>query len=173
MGRIAKGWIIRPRGVSGTYYVRFAHEGRRVEESTGARDPVEAAKRAAEIYAAHVTGRRPRGGVSVNPRLPLDELGGDGVIYSDDAPTIEMTRAELEELPEYSDYPPSDIRIGKRWRCNAAAFRPPVRATTCGVAYFFAPRAEWWLCEYVESEKPRCVVIKSARVRIVDAENCA
>lgn len=74
MGRVAKGWTIRPRGVSGTYYVRFAHEGRRVEESTGARDPVEAARRAAEIYAAHVTGRRPRGGVSVSPRLPLDEL---------------------------------------------------------------------------------------------------
>ena len=95
------------------------------------------------------------------------------MIYSDEVPTIEMTSAELVALPEYSCSSPTGVRIGKRWRHNTNAFRPPVRATICGVDFVVPWPAEWWLCEYAESKKPGYVDIKSARVRIVDAESCA
>ena len=83
MGRIAKGWTLRPRGKSGTLYVRFVHEGKRIEESTGTRDPDEAARRADETFAAYVTGRRRSVAERISPRLPLDELAAKWIASLD------------------------------------------------------------------------------------------
>lgn len=58
MGRVAQGWKLRQQTVDSPYYVRFRHAGRRIELSTGTKDPGEAATRAAQIYADRVTGRR-------------------------------------------------------------------------------------------------------------------
>lgn len=75
MGRRATGWRIRERD-NGTYEVRFTHEGRRHELALGTRDPDEAARRAPNVYAATITGRRPSGlkRREADPRTPLDEL---------------------------------------------------------------------------------------------------
>lgn len=59
MGRQAGGWKLRwVRGEPGvgTAYVRFTYKGTRYDESTRKRDPVEAARAAAEIYAKVVSG---------------------------------------------------------------------------------------------------------------------
>lgn len=54
MARHAEGWKIHcPEGRT-IYLVRFTHNGARVERSTGASDPREAAKAAALIYSDHI-----------------------------------------------------------------------------------------------------------------------
>jgi integrase len=56
MARHAEGWTIRlPEGRT-IWTVRFVHEGRSIEKSTGERDRGRASERAAEIYAKIVTG---------------------------------------------------------------------------------------------------------------------
>lgn len=55
MGRRAEGWKLRTKG--DTLFVRFRHEGRRYDRSTGTGDPVTAAREAARIYAETVSGR--------------------------------------------------------------------------------------------------------------------
>lgn len=60
MARYSEGWRIhRPPGRK-TYLVRFTHNGRRVERSTGRQDPEEAAKEAAKVYADHVQREPPK-----------------------------------------------------------------------------------------------------------------
>ncbi len=77
MGRRAEGWKLVPPDRNGTpfYYVRFrvpiagAAIGRRVERSTGEKEPKRAAREAARIYADEVHGRAPgNGGVEKNDR---------------------------------------------------------------------------------------------------------
>lgn len=58
MGRRAEGWALRRPDPEGPFYVRFTHQGRQREYSTGTRDSSEAAQRAAEKYAEIVLGRR-------------------------------------------------------------------------------------------------------------------
>lgn len=79
MARPTEGWELRPHdGRNGNITVRFTIPGKgQYEKSTGTRDPVEAAKRAAEIYAVALLGggeKRGRGGARVDPTLKLDEL---------------------------------------------------------------------------------------------------
>lgn len=57
MGRPREGWTLRPPKPGRKYFtVRFTHDGRQVEPSTGESDPVRAAERAAEIYARATSG---------------------------------------------------------------------------------------------------------------------
>lgn len=59
MGRRAEGWKLRkPRRPGGFWTVRFTHEGRQREFSTGATDAQEAEARAKLIYAEVVAGTR-------------------------------------------------------------------------------------------------------------------
>lgn len=72
MGRHAQGWKILWR--NGIAYVRFRHQRKRFDRSTGARTPAEAATRAADIYArclrgAHIPRRR-----IVTSSLSLEDL---------------------------------------------------------------------------------------------------
>jgi integrase len=57
MARRAEGWRLRPNNRTGIQEVRFTHQRRRFEISTGRRDPTEAAEEAKRIYAAVVSGR--------------------------------------------------------------------------------------------------------------------
>lgn len=60
MGRPREGWTLRPPKPGRKYHtVRFTHNGRQVEPSTGEADPVRAAERAAEIYAQATRGVAP------------------------------------------------------------------------------------------------------------------
>lgn len=59
MGRHAESWKLhKPRKAGGNYRVRFSHDGKRIDLSTCRRDPGEAGKEAARIYAEVVSGRR-------------------------------------------------------------------------------------------------------------------
>lgn len=72
MGRRAQGWkLVSRRGI---YSVRFLYRGKRVERSTGERDPHKAATKAAEIYARVVQGRPARGNPNVLSGKALDVL---------------------------------------------------------------------------------------------------
>lgn len=72
MGRHAEGWKLVWR--AGVAYVRFRHEGARVDRSTGARDAREAATRAADIYAKWIRGANvPRRKISAS-KLSLEDL---------------------------------------------------------------------------------------------------
>lgn len=64
-----------------------------------------------------------------------------------------MTRAELEQLAEYSCSIPTGTSLGKRWRCNRDAYRARV---TIGLHPFDGTPVlqplwppDWWLGEYV------------------------
>lgn len=75
MGRHPEGWKLRlPEGRT-TYVVRFTHNGRTVDRSTGRQDPREAGKEAARIYAEHVQ-REPARRIVVRrgDSPPLQEL---------------------------------------------------------------------------------------------------
>lgn len=74
MARHAEGWRLVPNQTSGIYHVRFRHEGQRYKFSTGARDPDEAASKAAAIYAEVVSGRRETVEVVRSSALALDVL---------------------------------------------------------------------------------------------------
>jgi integrase len=80
MARRAQGWKLHPRGK--VLWVRFTHEGERVERSTGERDAGPASARAAEIYAGWVSGRRHAGvgRVRVSDRAPVDELAAEWLV---------------------------------------------------------------------------------------------
>jgi integrase len=59
MGRHAEGFKLRqPGGAGTTYFVRFTHNGRQREFTTGTRDPGEASALAGQRYAEIVSGRR-------------------------------------------------------------------------------------------------------------------
>lgn len=72
MGRTAEGWKLRWH--HGIGYVRFRHQGRRREYSTGETDPGRAAERAAQIYAQTVSGRRRTVGPVAGAKSRLDEV---------------------------------------------------------------------------------------------------
>ena len=77
MGRTAQGWkLIPPRERTGTYHVRFTHEGKRHHCSTGCTNSRSAQKAAARIYAEVVSGRHrePTERVGAVAGRPLDEL---------------------------------------------------------------------------------------------------
>lgn len=77
MARIAEGWkLVWNRGIA---RVRFTLGGRRHSVSTRSRDPEQAARIAAKIYADFVSGRvkRSASGALVHPATPLDELCAD------------------------------------------------------------------------------------------------
>lgn len=75
MARRAEGWKIRKPEGRDTYEVRFTHNGRRVERSTGTGDPEEAQQAAARIYADYVQ-REPerRRAVRRGDSPPITEL---------------------------------------------------------------------------------------------------
>lgn len=72
MARPTEGWKLRRHGK--LYYVRFSHGGQRVELATGARDPEEAARRAARLYADHCVSKPRERLKSSDPRAPLAEV---------------------------------------------------------------------------------------------------
>ena len=74
MGRATEGWrVVAGRRKRDNLYVRFRHAGQRYYLSTGTRDPGDAARQAAAIYAEVVSGRR-RPEAAVSSRTPLPEL---------------------------------------------------------------------------------------------------
>lgn len=75
MARIAEGWRLRLPPGRTIHVVRFTHNGRTVDRSTGFADPEEAARAAARIYAEYVQrepGKRRR--VRRRDSPPLEEL---------------------------------------------------------------------------------------------------
>lgn len=79
MARTAEGWkLIWKRGIA---HVRFRLQGRRNEVSTRTRDPVEAARLAAQIYADFVSGSvsRAASGALIHPGTELAELCADWI----------------------------------------------------------------------------------------------
>ncbi len=76
MARNAEGWKLKwPRDIG---HVRFTHGGHRYEISTGERDPLRAAREAAQIYARTVSGRARRLS-RLKSTSPLDELVADWI----------------------------------------------------------------------------------------------
>lgn len=74
MARPAAGFTVRPHRITGIQQVRFTHQGRQLELSTGTRDPVAAAPEAARIYAEVISGRWVPGAVEgLRPGTALDE----------------------------------------------------------------------------------------------------
>lgn len=99
MARPTEGWTTRlPRG-STVHTVRFRHQGRTVERSTGERDPTRAAKAAARIYAAAQRGER----LPDQPRTPrrqgddLEELAAQWLKH-------EASRLDPETIATYAGY---------------------------------------------------------------------
>lgn len=72
MGRTAEGWKLLPR--RGIQYVRFRHNKRRYDVSTGERDPGKASAAAARIYAEIVGGRWRPVGAPAGPLAPLVDV---------------------------------------------------------------------------------------------------
>lgn len=76
MGRRAEGWSLELNS-SGYWRVRFTHNGRRRQVSTGARDRSEAERVAKQIYAEVVTGRAPSGPGSLAAREEIAVLAAE------------------------------------------------------------------------------------------------
>jgi integrase len=77
MARAVEGWKHFRDKRTGTYFVRFRHEGRRHNVATGERDSAAAAEAAARIYAEVVSGRWRQGkglGEVGVPGLPFTEV---------------------------------------------------------------------------------------------------
>lgn len=97
MARYAEGWRLRPlTGTRTVYVVRFTHNNRTVDRSTGRSDPGEASKEAAKIYADHVQ-REPakrvvvrKGDIPALSELVDSWLESDSTIDDDTAATWEV-----------------------------------------------------------------------------------
>jgi integrase len=76
MARGADGWRLRIDPRTGHHIVRFRHEGRRYNLSTGERDPARAAEKATAIYTQIVAGRRRPRRTLAEP-VPFDEVAAD------------------------------------------------------------------------------------------------
>lgn len=74
MGRGAEGWKLKTDERTGIKSVRFRHDGKRHDRSTGERDPAKARAEAAKIYARVVSGADARERVAVTSKLSLREL---------------------------------------------------------------------------------------------------
>lgn len=88
MARHTEGWRLRPDHRSGIQAVRFTHEGRRYEISTGRRDLAEATVEAKRIYAEVVSGRwRPDVALRahIDPSRPGEPLDETASLWLDDA----------------------------------------------------------------------------------------
>ncbi len=98
MGRPRKGWRLRdPRGPGDPFTVRFTDkEGRPRELTTGTRDPREAARVAADLYAKDLTTGLVVG-ARIDPTLPLDELLASWLA------DLEPTH-DVETIATYSGY---------------------------------------------------------------------
>lgn len=91
MGRTATGWKLRQRAPTHAFTARIWLNGRELERSTGTRDPQEAAREAARIYAAEVA-REPRKRQVRRGGLTLEELIAAWVVSLEsthDADTVE------------------------------------------------------------------------------------
>lgn len=75
MGRVAQGWKLKPTE-SGIYAVRFRHEGKRYDRSTGERDPRKARNKAIQIYTNITSGAEEPTARVAGQDLRLDELMG-------------------------------------------------------------------------------------------------
>lgn len=82
----------------------------------------------------------------------------DTAIKTGKTEPIQMTAAELRELPEYSCSLPTGTTIGKQWKCDYAAFgrKPPG-----------SPK-EWWMAEYVDDPAPDMVGIVWRRIIVIE-----
>lgn len=104
MARKAEGWKLRRDPRTGIYYVRFRHQGRRYEPTTGSRDPGEAGEAAATIYAEIVSGRRQRGLIAAKPGQLFETVGGAWVASRKGAViqrTLDMLTQHIGTLHEH------------------------------------------------------------------------
>ena len=102
MARPREGWKLRPPKTGRKFYtVRFTHEGRQVEPSTGETDAVRAAERAAEIYAQATRGVAP-----VQPRRLATALGGRqlGEVAASWLSEVDGTTLDRETARTYALY---------------------------------------------------------------------
>ena len=75
MGRPLQGWkLVAPRERAGAYHVRFTHNGRRYDRTTGCTNSRAAQKKAKEIYARIIAGQDTRDAGPGSVSRPLDEL---------------------------------------------------------------------------------------------------
>lgn len=70
---------------------------------------------------------------------------------------VTLTRREFADLGEYSCSLPTGTRIGKRWKRDANAYRPPVRTSVLGVEFVIPWPEDWILGEYIENPNPEMV----------------
>lgn len=103
MGRRAEGWKLCLDRRSGVYGVRWTRDGVRRYVSTGARDPEEAARAAASIYAASVSGRLRRRQGHVG-RHELDALGSRWIAEAEHALDSETSRTYQQYVAAWSDF---------------------------------------------------------------------
>ncbi len=88
MARTAEGWRLVQATNTGIYQVRFTQAGRRRTFSTGLRDPGEAAKVAAQIYADVISGRwAPGKAMTMLTGKPFDEVAA--LWLADIEPTVD------------------------------------------------------------------------------------
>jgi len=72
MARPKQGWRLRKHW--NRYFVRFTHDGQRIELPTGSGDPEEAAERAAKLYAEYHTGKPPVRVKAADPQSPVADV---------------------------------------------------------------------------------------------------
>ncbi len=72
MARPKQGWRLRKHW--NRYFVRFTHDGQRIELPTGSADPEEAAERAAKLYAEYHTGKPPVRVKAADPQSPVADV---------------------------------------------------------------------------------------------------
>ena len=102
MGRRAEGWRLTFDKRTKIYGVRWTRDGVRAHVSTGTRDPEAAAREAARLYAASVSGRRRRS--SRASRAEVDQLGAEWLADSDQVLDPE-TQAKYEQYVRgWSDF---------------------------------------------------------------------
>jgi hypothetical protein len=67
--------------------------------------------------------------------------------------TVELSRAECDELPEYSCSIPTDPNPGFRWKCNNDAFGPR-SAISLAEEKMADVFPDWWMAEAYHPDPP-------------------
>jgi hypothetical protein len=150
MGRRAEGWKLHLDERSGIYGVRWTRDGARSYVSTGARDPGEAARAAASIYARRILGtRKPldRG------RIYFVQAGDDGPIKIGFAQHLETRLAGLR----------TDSPVPLVLRCSLPGTRADEKAMHRRFGDFWL-RGEWF------NPEPALVAFIAAQGGSVDGD---
>lgn len=84
--------------------------------------------------------------------------------------TIELTRQEFQDLPEYSCSLPTGTTIGKRWKKNQDAYRGEHSVISAAEEKITGIPVNWWMGEYIEDPDPKLVGIKWRKIALKKEE---